>query len=103
MASPMPSSSTLDSNAKSESKTLTVLIWRLGVGCVFLVLLVGATYNWEHGSGQHSAIVAAIAGAAWLCYAVECPRFDGHLSAASSDAAGRMSRDGKEEGTGIPA
>lgn len=28
--------------------------------------------------------------------ALECPRFDGHLSAGSSGPAGRMSRDGKE-------
>lgn len=36
---------------------------------------------------------------------LECPRFDGHLSAGSSGPAGRMSRDGKEwKGTrAIPA
>jgi hypothetical protein len=36
---------------------------------LLLLLLVGVTYNWEHGSGRGSAVAGAVASATWTCYA----------------------------------
>lgn len=45
-----------------------VLIWRLGLGCFFLLLLVGGTYEWEMSSGGGSFVVTLIARITRLCW-----------------------------------
>lgn len=53
-----------------QRRNYGVLVWRLGIACVFLLLAVGATYNWEHDSAADSSVVHLIAGVTWTCYAI---------------------------------
>lgn len=57
-------------NEARDRRSYKLLLWRLGVGCVLLLVLVGATYDWEQGSGGGSPVVAAIARATWIIYAI---------------------------------
>jgi len=57
-------------DSRPAQRSYGVLVWRLGVGCVLLLLLVGATYSWQQGSGRDSGIVHAIASVTWTCYAL---------------------------------
>jgi hypothetical protein len=59
-----------DVDRPRRARRLGVLIWRLGVFSFFLLLLVGATYNWQHGSGEGSTAVDVIASVTWISYAV---------------------------------
>lgn len=56
--------------ATRKQRSYRLLIWRLGVSCVLLLVLVGATYNWQQGSGRGNSIVNVIASVTWTCYAL---------------------------------
>lgn len=45
-----------------------VLIWRLGVGCVLLLVLLGLIHEWREGSGGDAPIVNIIASVTWTFY-----------------------------------
>jgi amino acid permease len=57
-------------NAARKQRSYRLLVWRLGVACVLLLVAVGATYDWQQGSGHDSPVVNAIASITWLCYAL---------------------------------
>jgi hypothetical protein len=57
------------SSAQESQRSYARLIWRLGWTCLFLLLLVGATYNWQRGSGRGSAVAETVASVTWTCYA----------------------------------
>jgi hypothetical protein len=52
---------------KAKRLNYRPLIWRLTLGCLFLLPVVGATYSWQQESGE-SAIADLAAGIAWTCY-----------------------------------
>jgi hypothetical protein len=53
-----------------KRRSYRLLIWRLGVGCVLLLVLVGVTYNWQHDTGGEAPVVRIIASVTWTCYAL---------------------------------
>ena len=56
--------------AGRNARSYGMLVWRLGVACVLLLVAVGVTYNWQHGSGEGSGIANLVASLTWTCYAV---------------------------------
>jgi hypothetical protein len=56
-------------NTTHKQRSYRLLIWRLGVACVLLLILVGVTYDWQQGSGHDSLIINVIASVTWTCYA----------------------------------
>jgi hypothetical protein len=53
-----------------KRRSYSLLVWRLGVGSVLLLLLVGGTYEWQQNSGGDSPFINAIARITWTCWAV---------------------------------
>lgn len=49
-------------------RSYKLLLWRLGIGCVFLFGLYAVAYKWQHGSGDGSSIVNVIASVTRACY-----------------------------------
>jgi hypothetical protein len=60
----------LETDATDKQRSYRLLIWRLGVVCLLLLVLVGLTYNWQHGSGRESPVVSVIANLTWTFYAL---------------------------------
>jgi hypothetical protein len=47
-----------------------VLLWRLGIACVFLFGVYAVAYNVQHGDGESSAAVNIVSAGARACYVV---------------------------------
>lgn len=55
-------------SGKRLPRSFKVLIWRLGICCVATIVLVGLTYEWQHGSGEGDLYVDIIARISWNLY-----------------------------------
>ncbi|HEY8082096.1 MAG TPA: hypothetical protein VIE64_00890 [Solirubrobacterales bacterium] len=52
----------------TRKRSYGVLIWRLGIGCVILLILFGVAYNWQQGSGHDSSSVNIVVNVTWTGY-----------------------------------
>lgn len=57
-------------SATHQQRSYRLLLWRLGVGCVLLLVLVGLTETWAQGAESINGIALVVAGVVWVCYAV---------------------------------
>lgn len=60
----------LDTDATQTQRSYRLLIWRLGVSCVLLLVLVGTSESWIEDSEQANSVLTVIADVIWVCYAL---------------------------------
>ena len=57
-----------DQKSPLRQRSYRTGLWRFGIACIALLLLGGATVNWQESTGGDSPVLDVVGNVIWICY-----------------------------------